>query len=91
MQQETDNHQKLISQSENTFQASIQGEKKKFETLSSMHNQEVKDIFEDDKTLMFIKKMRTFKKDWAENATVAKRKKTAADMATATKSWISTY
>jgi len=40
---------------------------------------------------MFIKKMRTFKKDWAENATVAKRKKTAADMATATKSWISTY
>ena len=29
-----------------------------------MHNQEVKDIFEDDKTLSFIKKMRQFKEDW---------------------------
>ena len=64
LQQETENHQKLMSQSESTFQASIQGEKKKIETLNSMHSQEVKDIFEDEKTLSFIKKMRQFKQDW---------------------------
>ena len=80
-----------MTQSESTFQASIQGEKKKIETLNNMHSQEVKDIFEDEKTLAFIRKMRTFKSDWQKNATVAKRKKTAADMASATKKWISQY
>lgn len=54
-----------------------------------MNKQEVKDIFEDEKTLAFIQKMRSFKKTWSDNKDVTKRKSTAANMAETTKNWIS--
>ena len=47
MLRETENHQRLTSESEATFSASMQGEKKKIETLKNMSQQEIKDIFED--------------------------------------------
>ena len=71
--------------------AALEGEKKKTETLTKMNEQEVKDIFEDKKTLSFIQKMRSFKKTWSDDKTITKRKTTAASMAEATKNWISTY
>ena len=54
-----------------------------------MNEQEIKDIFEDKKTLQFIEKMRSFKKNWTDNKEISKRKSTAASMAEATKNWIS--
>ena len=56
-----------------------------------MNDQEIKDIFEDKKTLEFIQKMRKFKKNWTDNKEISKRKSTAASMAEATKNWISQY
>ena len=56
-----------------------------------MNDQEIKDIFEDKETLTFIKKMRSFKKTWSDNKEITKRKSTAANMAEATKNWISLY
>ena len=69
--------------------AALETEKKKTESLTKMNEKEVKDIFEDEKTLSFIQKMRSFKKNWTDNKDVAKRKATAASMAETTKNWIS--
>ena len=71
--------------------AALDSEKKKTESLTKMNEKEVKDIFEDQKTLSFIQKMRSFKKNWTDNKDVTKRKATAANMAETTKNWISQY
>ena len=39
-------------------------------------------------TLKFVKDMRFFKKQWADQKTVKKRKKIASAMANATKAWV---
>ena len=61
---------------------------KKYEDLKSVHDKEVKDLFENVGTLKFVKEMRFFKKQWEEQKTVKKRKKIAAAMASATKAWV---
>ena len=50
---------------------------------------EERDLFQNASTLKFVKDMRFFKKQWAEQKTVKKRKKIAAAMANATKAWVS--
>lgn len=50
---------------------------------------EERDLFQNASTLKFVKDMRFFKKQWAEQKTVRKRKKIAAAMANATKAWVS--
>ena len=54
-----------------------------------MHEKEVKELFENVDTLKFVKEMKYFKKQWQDQKTVKKRKKIAAAMANATKSWVS--
>jgi hypothetical protein len=39
--------------------------KEKTESLKRIHDSEVKEIFNDEKTLNFIQKMRSFKKSWS--------------------------
>ena len=78
-----------MSQTESSFKASLQGEKKKFDALKKIHDQEVQDIFEDERTLAFIKDMRGYKEQWQKDHAVSKRKATAAHMADATKKWVS--
>jgi len=51
----------------------------------------VQNVFEDEKTLGFIQKMRSFKQVWQQNKSIQTRKKTAGQMAEATKNWISSY
>ena len=82
-------HQKILAQTESTFKEALGNEKKKYDSLKSIHDQEVTDIFEDERTLNFIKDMRSYKKRWGEDKSVAKRKVTAAKMADATKNWVS--
>jgi len=84
-------NQMNLEKTSKELDAALQGEKKKTETLTKMNEQEVKDIFEDKKTLSFIQKMRSFKKSWSDDKSITKRKTTAASMAEATKNWISTY
>jgi hypothetical protein len=59
--------------------------------LKKKHQKEVETIFEDNKTLSFIQKMRGFKQAWHQDKAVTKRKQTAGQMAEATKNWISSY
>ena len=82
-------HQKILAQNESTFKEALANENKKYDSLKQIHDQEVTDIFEDEKTLSFIKDMRSYKKKWGEDKSVAKRKVTAAKMADATKNWVS--
>jgi hypothetical protein len=39
--------------------------KEKTDSLMRIHDSEVKEIFNDEKTLNFIQKMRSFKKSWS--------------------------
>lgn len=89
LQKKEETHQKLMSQTESSFKASLQSEQKKFDALKKIHEQEVADIFEDERTLSFIKNMRGFKQQWQKDHAVSKRKATAAHMADATKKWVS--
>lgn len=61
---------------------------KKYTDLKEVHDEEVKDLFENIGTLKFVKEMRFFKKEWDEQITEKKRKKVAAAMANATKTWV---
>jgi hypothetical protein len=61
----------------------------KYTQLKSEHDQEVKELFENIDTLKFTKEMRFFKKQWDEEKDEHKRKKIAAAMANATKTWVS--
>lgn len=61
---------------------------RKYTDLKEVHDQEVKDLFENIGTLKFVKEMRFFKKEWDEQITEKKRKKVAAAMANATKQWV---
>jgi hypothetical protein len=63
----------------------------KINSLKQLHDQEVQNVFEDEKTLSFIKRMRDFKKQWQQDKAIEKRKSTAGQMAEATKNWISSY
>lgn len=65
--------------------------KDSIDNLNKLHEQEVQNVFEDEKTLAFISKMRGFKKSWQKNKVINKRKQTAGQMAEATKLWISAY
>ena len=67
----------------------VLSENKKLSSLQRIQDQETKDIFEDERTLLFIQTMRGFKKNWSDDHTVSKRKATAASMAEATKNWVS--
>ena len=55
----------------------------------AQEGKEERDLFQNASTLKFVKDMRFFKKQWAEQKTVRKRKKIAAAMANATKAWVS--
>lgn len=66
----------------------LQKAMKKYTDLKEVHDQEVKDLFENIGTLKFVKEMRFFKKEWDEQITEKKRKKVAAAMANATKAWV---
>lgn len=61
----------------------------KYTQLKSEHDTEVKELFENIDTLKFTKEMRFFKKQWDQEKDEHKRKKIAAAMANATKSWVS--
>lgn len=89
MEKQEQQHQKLMAQDETTFKESLETENKKYDSLKKIHDQEVKDIFENEENLAFIKQMRDFKKQWSSDHTVSKRKSTAAAMADATKKWVS--
>lgn len=65
--------------------------KESINNLQKLREQEVTNVFEDEKTLTFIKKMVDFKKSWQDNKSLNKRKETAGKMAEATKNWISSY
>lgn len=54
-----------------------------------MKTNEVNQIFENEQNLAFIKQMREFKKKWAADKSISKRRSTAASMAEATKKWVS--
>lgn len=49
----------------------------------------MKELFENIDTLKFTKEMRFFKKQWDDEKDEHKKKKIAAAMANATKSWVS--
>lgn len=89
LKKKEEQHERLMSQTESSFKASLQGEQKKFDALKKIHDQEVRDIFEDERTLAFIKNMRGYKRQWQKDHAVSKRKATAAHMADATKKWVS--
>ena len=48
-------HQKLMQMDETTFKSNLDGENKKYDSLKKIHDQEVKDIFENEENLAFIK------------------------------------
>lgn len=73
------------------IQKEVDAKKEEITNLQKLHDQEVQNVFEDEKTLTFIKKMRDFKKAWQTNKSIDKRKQTAGQMAEATKNWISSY
>ena len=78
-----------FSQSDAVTMKELKAERKKYEQLKKVHDQEVKDVFKDESTHAFIKKMRSFKKQWSETSSMSKRKATAAAMAETTKAWMS--
>lgn len=45
----------------------VEGLNEKINGLTKLHEQEVTNVFEDEKTLAFIQKMRDFKKVWQQN------------------------
>ena len=60
----------------------------KYKELKTMHEKEVKELFENIGTLKFVKELRFFKGQWAAQKTEKKRKKIASAMANATKQWV---
>lgn len=58
MDAENKNHEILLAQNESTFKTALDSEDKKIDSLQKIQDQEVKDIFEDERTLLFIEKMR---------------------------------
>ena len=44
-----------MQQDETTFKESLDSENKKYEALQKIHDQEIKDIFENQQNLAFIK------------------------------------
>lgn len=73
------------------FTKQMQNVKDDIDSINKLHDQEVQNVFEDDKTLDFIQKMRGFKQTWQSNKAITKRKSIAGSMAEATKNWISSY
>lgn len=73
------------------FTKQIQLVKDGMQSINNLHDTEVKNVFDDEKTLFFIQKMRGFKKTWQDNKAISKRKQVAGQMAEATKNWISSY
>jgi hypothetical protein len=69
----------------------MESKEDQIKSINNLHMEEVKNVFEDQRTLSFIQKMRGFKKTWSANKQVSKRKATAGMMAEATKNWISSY
>jgi len=59
------------------------------DNINKLRENEIQNVFEDDKTLGFIQKMRSFKKSWQKNKSIKTRRSTAGQMAEATKQWIS--
>lgn len=48
-------HQKLMQMDETTFKSNLDSENKKYDSLKKIHDQEVRDIFENEENLAFIK------------------------------------
>lgn len=61
---------------------------KKYGELKTMHEKEVKELFENIGTLKFVKELRFFKGQWQAQKTEKKRKKIASAMANSTKQWV---
>lgn len=82
---------KAMAQEKEKFSKQMQNVKEDINAINKLHDQEVQNVFEDEKTLGFIQKMRGFKKNWQQNKAITKRKTIAGQMAEATKNWISSY
>lgn len=89
-QLEKDKADKIAIEKEK-FTKQMQLVKDGMQSINSLHDTEVKNVFDDEKTLFFIQKMREFKKNWQDNKAISKRKQVAGQMAEATKNWISSY
>jgi len=85
------NKTKAMAQEKEKFSKEMQNVKEDINAINKLHDQEVQNVFEDEKTLSFIQKMRGFKKNWQQNKAITKRKSIAGQMAEATKNWISSY
>lgn len=55
----------FLTQSDLSHKEQMESVKEKTESLKRIHDSEVKEIFNDEKTLNFIQKMRSFKKSWS--------------------------
>lgn len=67
MKHQDDDNAIFLNQSDLTFKEQMQSVKDKTDQLMRIHDSEVKEIFNDEKTLNFIQKMRSFKKSWSTN------------------------
>ena len=62
---------------------------KSYESLKTMHDQEVRELFENKYTLKFIKQMKHYKEEWKSKPADDERKRIATQMASSTKNWVS--
>jgi conjugal transfer/entry exclusion protein len=53
-----------VAQEKEKFTKQMQNVKDDIDGVNKLHDQEVQNVFEDEKTLGFIQKMRGFKKGW---------------------------
>ena len=63
--------------------------KEKYDNLRNKHDSEVKELFENQHTLKFVKQMKHYKDEWWAKTGDEDRKKIATQMASTTKSWVS--
>ena len=63
--------QKSVMETENEkYSKTLETTEDQINTINKMHDTEVANVFEDNKTLSFIQKMRGFKKAWQHNKNV---------------------
>ena len=84
-------HKSIMETENEKYSKTLETTEDQINTINKMHDTEVANVMEDNKTLSFIQKMRGFKKAWQHNKNVGRRKGTAGMMAEATKNWINSY
>ena len=57
----------MLAQAEKKHKAQLDAEESKLSALKATQQHEIEQIFEDEKTLSFIKTMRNFKQEWQSN------------------------